>query len=146
VLTKKIKKCPYCTRKIEVNVHRVDKHPLVIFLESYDSHETGPASEGSEIRDSWPHASINQRKSPSRFESWLAQTTKGKVIMSEFKNYIKKTLQPMRPYIPGEDLTGISVWNGDVPKEGGMIAQNPKDPKDTWYVAKKFFEENYIPG
>lgn len=52
----------------------------------------------------------------------------------------------MRPYIPGEDLTGISVWEGDVPEPGGMIAVNPKDPNDKWYVAKKYFEENYIPA
>ena len=64
--------------------------------------------------------------------------------MSEFKNYIKKSLQPMRPYVLGEDLTGISVWEGDTPETGGMIAINPKDPKDQWYVAKKFFKENYI--
>jgi len=64
--------------------------------------------------------------------------------MSEFKNYIKKSLQPMRPYVLGEDLTGISVWEGDTLEIGGMIAINPKDPKDQWYVAKKFFKENYI--
>jgi hypothetical protein len=62
----------------------------------------------------------------------------------EYKNYIKKALQPMRPYVPGEDLTGISVWDGDEPEEGGMIAVNPKDPNDKWYVAKKFFRENYV--
>ena len=64
--------------------------------------------------------------------------------MSEFKNYMKKSLQPMRPYIPGEDLARISVWAGDIPEEGGMIAQNPNDPKDVWYVGKKFFEKNYV--
>jgi len=63
----------------------------------------------------------------------------------EWKNYIKQTPQPMRPYIPGEDLKaqGISVWDGDTPEVGGMIARNPKDPKDQWYVAKAFFEHNY---
>ena len=65
---------------------------------------------------------------------------------SEFKNYIKTVGQPMRPYIMGENLTGISVWEGDVLEEGGMIAQNPKDTSDMWYVAKQFFEENYIPA
>ena len=64
--------------------------------------------------------------------------------MSKFKNYIKKTIQPLRPYVPGEDLTGISVWEDDVPELGGMIAINPKNEKDQWYVAKKFFEDNYI--
>lgn len=64
--------------------------------------------------------------------------------MSEFKSYIKNTIQPMRPYVPGEDLEGISVWDGDTPESGGMIAVNPKDPADMWYVSKKFFEDNYM--
>lgn len=66
--------------------------------------------------------------------------------MSEFRNYIKNVKQPMRPYIPGEDLVaqGVSVWGGDVPEQGGMVAQNPKNLSDMWYVAKKFFQDNYI--
>lgn len=65
---------------------------------------------------------------------------------SEFKLYRKKNTQPMRPYIPGEDLTGISVWDGDTPEEGGMIAQNPDDLTDRWYVNKTYFEFNYEPA
>jgi hypothetical protein len=61
-------------------------------------------------------------------------------------NYRKKGLQPMRPYIPGESLFGISVSIEDTPEEGGMIAHNPKNPNDQWYVAKKFFEDNYEPA
>lgn len=64
--------------------------------------------------------------------------------MKEFKNYRKKNVQPLRPYIQGEDMTGISVADCDTPEIGGMIAINPADKKDKWYVAKKFFEENYI--
>jgi len=63
--------------------------------------------------------------------------------MSEFKNYRKKGVQPMRPYIPGEDLSGISVSAEDTPEEGGMIAMNPDNPDDKWYVAKDYFLENY---
>lgn len=63
--------------------------------------------------------------------------------MSEYKLYRKTATQPMRPYVPGEDLTGISVNKEDTPEIGGMIAVNPKNPEDRWYVAKKFFEENY---
>ena len=59
------------------------------------------------------------------------------------KNYRKKNVQPMRPYVEGEDLTGISVNKEDIPELGGMIAVNPKNIKDRWYVAKKFFEDNY---
>lgn len=48
----------------------------------------------------------------------------------------------MRPYEPGEDLSGISVSAEDTPEEGGMIARNPKNHADQWYVAKKYFEDN----
>ncbi|MBW1814151.1 MAG: hypothetical protein JRJ39_10945, partial [Deltaproteobacteria bacterium] len=34
----------------------------------------------------------------------------------------------------------------DTPEQGGMIARNPKNHKDQWYIAKKFFEENYSVG
>lgn len=64
--------------------------------------------------------------------------------MSEFKNYRKKSVQPMRPYVPGEDLTGVSVSPEDTLELGGMIAVNPSNPNDKWYVAKAFFEANYV--
>lgn len=60
-----------------------------------------------------------------------------------FKLYRKKVLQPMRPYVVGEDLTGISVNKEDTPELGGMIARNPLNHEDQWYVAKKFFNDNY---
>ncbi len=66
-----------------------------------------------------------------------------KTDMNNFKNYRKKALQPMRPYVPGEDLTGISVSDQDIPGEGGMIAVNLTNPSDQWYIAKDFFEANY---
>lgn len=62
---------------------------------------------------------------------------------SPFKNYRKKSVQPMRPYVPGEDMTHISVSESDTLEEGGMVAVNPENQEDRWYVAKKFFEDNY---
>jgi hypothetical protein len=66
--------------------------------------------------------------------------------MSEFKNYRKKQVQPLRPYVPGEDVTGVSISAADLangsPKEGDMIAQG-KNPNDRWLAAKEFFEDNY---
>ena len=68
--------------------------------------------------------------------------------MSEFKNYRKKNVQAMRPYVPGEDLWGISVSKEDTPELGGMIAVNPNDAgdsaRDRWYIAKQFFLDNYV--
>ncbi len=63
--------------------------------------------------------------------------------MPEFKNYRKTAVQKMRPYIEGEDLTGISVAEVDTPESGGMIAVSADNPKDQWYVAKAFFKKNY---
>lgn len=62
-----------------------------------------------------------------------------------FKNYRKTAVQPMRPYVPGEDLSGVSVSPTDTPREGGMIAMNPDNPADLWYVAPEFFAQNYVP-
>jgi len=64
--------------------------------------------------------------------------------MSTFKNYRKVNVQAMRPYILGEDMTGISVNKEDTPEVGGMIAVNANNSEDRWYVAKNFFAENYI--
>lgn len=66
--------------------------------------------------------------------------------MSEWKLYTKRVPQRMRPYVPGEDLSAIFVATVDAPPElGGMIARNDANHNDQWYVAKKFFEDNYVP-
>jgi len=66
----------------------------------------------------------------------------------EWKQYKRKGLSEMRLYVNGEDLTEISV--SDVDKaldtlDGGYIARNPKNHKDQWYVAKKYFDDNLEP-
>lgn len=63
--------------------------------------------------------------------------------MEGFVNYIKKIVQPMRPYVPGENLSKISVFRLDTPELGGMIAVNPRNSKDSWYVSKSFLDANY---
>lgn len=60
-----------------------------------------------------------------------------------FLKYSKKGFVEIRNYIPGEDLTGISVNREDSPAEGGMIARNPDNHADQWYISKKFFEDHY---
>jgi len=59
------------------------------------------------------------------------------------KLYRKKLLQPMRPYIEGESMDGIGVPIGETPEVGGMVAVNPENDSDKWYVSKQFFEGNY---
>lgn len=67
-----------------------------------------------------------------------------------WKQYRRKGLSEMRPYEPGEDLTGVSISHADhqggSPRLGDMIARNPKDHADQWLVAKKYFEENLEPA
>lgn len=61
---------------------------------------------------------------------------------TKYKKYRKIGIQKMRPYIPGEDLTGVSVSIRDTPESGGMIAKGDDDGA-RWYVSKKFFTLNY---
>ena len=63
-------------------------------------------------------------------------------IVPPWKWYRRKGLTPMRPYEPGEDLTGISVSAMDTPQAGGMIACNPANQLDQWYVTQAYFEAN----
>lgn len=62
--------------------------------------------------------------------------------MTIFKKYTRKGFSEMRPYILDEDLSGVSVADVDIPELGGMIARNPKNHQDQWYVAKQYFEDN----
>ena len=67
--------------------------------------------------------------------------------MSEFKQYRRKSVSEMRPYIKGETLNNkVSISEADLkagsPKLGDMIARNPKNHEDQWLVAKAYFEDN----
>ena len=62
--------------------------------------------------------------------------------MLEWRFFRKTAVQKMRLYIPGEDLSNISVSPEDTPEVGGMIAVNEENIKDQWYVAKSFMK-NY---
>ena len=64
-------------------------------------------------------------------------------MTDKWKQYKRKGLSEMRPYVPGEDLTKVSISPEDNPAtDMGMIARNPKNHNDQWYVARKYFEEN----
>ena len=63
--------------------------------------------------------------------------------MDIFKQYKRKGLSEMRPYILDEELTNISVAEVDDPTtDMGMVARNPQNHEDQWYVARKYFEDN----
>jgi len=67
--------------------------------------------------------------------------------MSEFKQYRRKSVSEMRPYTKGEVLDSkVSISDADLkagsPKEGDMIARNPKNHEDQWLVAEDYFNDN----
>lgn len=68
--------------------------------------------------------------------------------MTQFKKYAKSQLAEMRPYVNGENTDDIVIRPDDLakgsPKQGDMIARNPKNHTDQWLVSEKFFKENYI--
>jgi hypothetical protein len=68
----------------------------------------------------------------------------------DWSNYKRKGLSEMRRYIPGEDLSHVSISepdrNNGSPKAGDMIARNPKNHADQWLVAEKYFEDNLEPA
>jgi hypothetical protein len=65
----------------------------------------------------------------------------------EIKNYSKIDVQPM--YKWGEDtvmdFVSVSYTDGvnGSPKEGDMIAINPRNINDRWLVAAQWFKDNY---
>ncbi len=66
------------------------------------------------------------------------------MIEPKFKEYQRTNVAEMRPYVPHENLTNISVSKEDDPlTDLGMIARNPSNHKDQWYVADKYFKDNF---
>lgn len=64
-----------------------------------------------------------------------------------FTKYRRTQIAEMRPYEPGEALDGVSISEADKkagsPKEGDMIARNPKNHDDQWLVASAYFKDNF---
>lgn len=67
----------------------------------------------------------------------------------DFQQYRRKQIAELRPYERGEPMLGISVAEVDVqagsPKDGDMIARNPKNHADQWLVAAAYFADNFEP-
>ena len=67
----------------------------------------------------------------------------------EFKRYRRKQIAELRPYVPGESVEGISISQADrdagSPKQGDMIARNPKNHADQWLVSAQYFHDNFEP-
>ncbi len=68
--------------------------------------------------------------------------------MSEFKQYRRKQISELRPFVPGEVLSDRVTVSADAreagsPKLGDMIARNPKNHEDQWLVPEQFFSDNF---
>jgi len=68
----------------------------------------------------------------------------------EFKQYRRKQIAELRPWVAEYNLgVPVSISEEDrkngSPKEGDMIARNPKNHDDQWLVAKQYFEDNFEP-
>ena len=84
--------------------------------------------------------------------------------MSEFKRYKRKQITELRPINDNDllefarrgcitvcdnkdnpitvSISDVDLENGS-PKEGDMIARNPKNHLDQWLVAEKYFNDNF---
>lgn len=66
-----------------------------------------------------------------------------------FKRYKRTNVAEMRPFEPGESLSGVSISEEDMlngsPRPGDMIARNPRNPADLWLVAEAYFKQNFEP-
>ena len=70
----------------------------------------------------------------------------------EFKQYKRSQIAEMHEYNPNDmyfkefmDRVSISLTdkeNGS-PKQGDMIARNPKNHEDMWLVAEQYFKDNF---
>lgn len=62
----------------------------------------------------------------------------------EFKEFKRSNVSELRPYIKGEDMTGISVASEYAPiTDMGMIARDPDNHSDQWYVGREYFNKNF---
>lgn len=61
----------------------------------------------------------------------------------EWLKFQRSGVIEMRPYVEGESLDGISVSEQDTPAHGGMIARNPDNHVDQWYVAADYYMSRY---
>ena len=67
--------------------------------------------------------------------------------MIEWDRYRRTQIAEMVPWEPGFDMTRVSVSASDKedgsPKDGDMIARNPKNHEDQWLIAADYFSDNF---
>lgn len=70
-------------------------------------------------------------------------------VYTPWRQYRRSKIAELRHYVPGETLEGVSIADVDrkagSPREGDMIARNPKNHADQWLVAAAYFADNFEP-
>jgi hypothetical protein len=70
--------------------------------------------------------------------------------MTEFTRYRRSQIAELRPYRAGDDMARVSISAPDKeagsPRDGDMIARNPKNHDDQWLVAAQYFADNFEPA
>ena len=63
-----------------------------------------------------------------------------------FKQYRRIAIAELREYVPGEPVTytvnPVDVEAGS-PKEGDMVARDPRDHNAQWLIPKAYFDANF---
>jgi hypothetical protein len=66
-----------------------------------------------------------------------------------FKQYRRTQIAEMAKWSPDLNMAGVSISQPDLeagsPKDGDMIARNPKNHDDKWLVAAQYFADNFEP-
>lgn len=69
--------------------------------------------------------------------------------MSVFRQYRRTQIAEMTRWVPGMDMSRVSVSEVDresgSPRDGDMIARNPKNHEDKWLVSAQYFADNFEP-
>lgn len=64
--------------------------------------------------------------------------------MNRFKPHARiQKHQLLRPYVEGEDMTGIAVSFGITTTSGGFIAMSDTDVADQWYITPEYYKANF---
>jgi len=66
-----------------------------------------------------------------------------------YRQYRRTQIAEMARWVPGMNISGVSISKPDQeagsPKDGDMIARNPKNHEDKWLVAAQYFADNFEP-
>lgn len=70
-------------------------------------------------------------------------------MITPWYQYRRTQIAEMRHWMPDVDMSQVSISAPDKeagsPKDGDMIARNPKNHADQWLVAAQYFADNFEP-